>query len=63
MMRQSPKRGAASVLVIFSMKALWSIGANSPERFRSASTTLAMLRAISASAPCPRNSGIAIGMG
>ena len=36
MMRQSPKRGWVSAVVIFSMKAFWSSGWNRPERSRSA---------------------------
>jgi hypothetical protein len=56
---QSSKRGATSGLEIFSMKAPLSIGANRPERFRSAVTIWRNLRP-SAS---PWKSVMAIGSG
>ena len=61
---QSGKRGEASKLTIFSMKAAGSIGANRPERLRLAVMTCVIARAASASpgAP-PTKSGIAIGIG
>ena len=64
MARQSGNRGATSVLVIFSMKAARSIGANSPLRLRLPVMIWEMPRAASASAGLPaRKSGSAIGTG
>ncbi len=64
MARQSAKRGATSVLVIFSMKAAGSIGANSPLRLRLPVMIWEMPRAASPSAGLPaRKSGSAIGIG
>src|SRR3954468_20718791 len=61
---QSGKRGSTSKLVIFSMYAAGSIGANSPERRRLAAITCVMPRATSVSPGVPpTKSGIAIGNG
>ena len=61
---QSGKRGKVSKLVIFSMNAAGSIGANRPERRRLAVMTWLMPRATSASPGVPpTKSGIAIGSG
>ncbi len=62
--RQSAKRGTASELVIFSVKACGLIGANNPLRWRLLLITPVTLRAISVSAGAPaRKSGSAIGIG
>jgi hypothetical protein len=61
---QSGKRGTASELVIFSVKAAGLMGANSPLRCRLLVMTAVTLRATSDSAGAPaRKSGSAIGIG
>ena len=62
--RQSAKRGTASELLIFSMKACGLIGANRPLRCRLLVMTPVTLCAMSPSPPVPaRKSGSAIGIG